>query len=124
MQTRLDKKLNKLSEKMAQLRQEMAAIEAQKSAKLSIESEEIQAIVKNIHALAQKNNENVTTITALIQKATRGDKTTVVKKTSTLAPKYRDPMEYNNTWTGRGIAPLWLQRYLSNGKSKEEFLIN
>ena len=31
MSTRLDKKLNKLSEKMAQLRQEMEAIEAQKA---------------------------------------------------------------------------------------------
>jgi len=123
MSTRLDKKLNKLSEKMAQLRQEMEAIEAQKNAKLTIESEEIQAIVRSIHSIAQKNNEKVTTIAALVQKATRVNTTEITKKSPTLSPKYRDPMEYNNTWTGRGIAPLWLQRYLSNGRSKEEFLI-
>lgn len=123
MSARLDKKLTKLSEKMAQIRQEMEALEAQKNAKLSVESEEIQIIVKSILALAQKNNESVTTVTSLIQKATRGDKEANIKKASTLTPKYRDPMEYNNTWTGRGIAPLWLQRYLSNGRKKEEFLI-
>jgi DNA-binding protein H-NS len=123
MSVRIDKKLNKLSEKLAQLQQEMQALEAQKNAKLNTESEEIQAIVKNIQSLAQKSNESFTTVASLVQKACRSDKTASVKKQSTLAPKYRDPMEYNNTWTGRGIAPLWLQRYVSNGRSKDEFLI-
>jgi DNA-binding protein H-NS len=34
-----------------------------------------------------------------------------------VAPKYRDPAT-GNTWTGRGIAPKWLQ-----GKDKAQFLI-
>lgn len=34
-----------------------------------------------------------------------------------VAPKYRDPAT-GNTWTGRGIAPKWLQ-----GKDKAKFLI-
>ena len=34
-----------------------------------------------------------------------------------VAPKYRDPVT-GNTWTGRGIAPKWLQ-----GKDKAQFLI-
>jgi DNA-binding protein H-NS len=121
MSIRLDKKLTKLSEKMEQLRQEMEALEAQKNAKLTIESEEIKAIVKTIQALAHKNNENITTIATLVHKACRGE--TGTKKQNSLAPKYRDPMEYSNTWTGRGIEPLWLQRYTSNGRKREEFLI-
>jgi DNA-binding protein H-NS len=125
MSVRIDKKLNKLSEKLAQLQQEMQALEAQKNAKLSIDSEEIQSIVNSIESLAKKNNERFSTIAALVQKACRTETTTEtsIKKQSTLAPKYRDPMEYNNTWTGRGIAPLWLQRYISNGRNKNEFLI-
>lgn len=123
MSTRIDKKLNKLSEKMAQLRQEIEALEAQKTAKLNVESEEIQVIVKSILTLAQKNNESSSAVASLVQKACRSEKSSTPRKQSTLEPKYRDPMEYNNTWTGRGIAPLWLQRYLSNGRNKEEFLI-
>lgn len=123
MSIKIDKKLNKLSEKLAQLQQEMQTLEAQKNAKLTVESEEILTIAKSIQALAQKNNEKVTTIAALVQKVVRGDTTASVKKSSTLTPKYRDPLEYHNTWTGRGIAPLWLQRYVSNGRSKDEFLI-
>lgn len=38
-------------------------------------------------------------------------------KGSTVAPKYRDPIT-GTTWTGRGLAPKWLQ-----GKNKEDFLI-
>jgi DNA-binding protein H-NS len=121
MSIRLDKKLNKLSEKMEQLRQEMQALEAQKNAKLTIESEEIKAIVKTIQALAHNNDENLASVATLVHKACRGE--TGSKKPNSLAPKYRDPMEYNNTWTGRGIEPLWLQRYTSNGRKREEFLI-
>ena len=46
-----------------------------------------------------------------------GGKKTAEKKTSKVAPKYRDPLS-GNTWTGRGIAPKWLA-----GKNKEDYLI-
>lgn len=36
---------------------------------------------------------------------------------SQVAPKYRDP-ETGKTWSGRGIAPKWLQ-----GKDKAQYLI-
>ena len=39
------------------------------------------------------------------------------KKTNKVAPKYRDPIT-GSTWTGRGLAPKWLQ-----GKDKSQFLI-
>ncbi|MFM1909238.1 MAG: hypothetical protein RLZZ591_2915 [Pseudomonadota bacterium] len=46
-----------------------------------------------------------------------GGKKTAEKKTSKVAPKYRDPLS-GNTWTGRGIAPKWLA-----GKNKDDYLI-
>jgi DNA-binding protein H-NS len=124
MSVRIDKKLSKLSEKMANLQKEIEQLEALKIAKLDINSDEIQTLVRSIQLLAQKHEQSIASIAALVQKACRGERTTSeAKKQSTLMPKYRDPMEYSNTWTGRGIEPLWLQRYTSNGRNRNEFLI-
>ena len=37
--------------------------------------------------------------------------------------KYRDPANLENTWSGKGRTPRWLQAYLDAGKSKEAFLV-
>lgn len=39
-------------------------------------------------------------------------------------PKYRNPSDSNDTWTGRGRAPKWMQAALEAGKKKEDFLID
>lgn len=39
-------------------------------------------------------------------------------------PRYRDPANPFQTWTGRGKRPNWLRRYLEGGRSLEEFKIN
>ena len=40
-----------------------------------------------------------------------------------IAPKYRNPANAAETWTGRGKPPRWLAAELAAGKSKESFLI-
>jgi DNA-binding protein H-NS len=41
-----------------------------------------------------------------------------------VAPKYRDPKNPENTWTGRGRMPLWLVAATKGNKAKkEDFLI-
>src|SRR4051812_9484754 len=40
-----------------------------------------------------------------------------LRKGSTVAPKYKDPIS-GSTWSGRGLAPKWLA-----GKKKEDYLI-
>lgn len=40
-----------------------------------------------------------------------------------VAIKYRDPKNSENTWTGRGRMPRWLQAAVDAGKKKESFLI-
>ena len=45
------------------------------------------------------------------------------KKTGVVAPKYRDPADANNQWTGRGKPPRWMAAYLAKGRKKEDFLI-
>ena len=40
-----------------------------------------------------------------------------------VAPKYRDPSNAANTWSGRGKQPRWLQAYTSSGRVLDDFLI-
>ncbi len=40
-----------------------------------------------------------------------------------IAPKYRNPANAAETWTGRGKPPRWLAAEMAAGKSKESFLI-
>jgi DNA-binding protein H-NS len=41
-----------------------------------------------------------------------------------VAPKYRDPKNPGNTWTGRGRMPRWMVAATKGGKAKkEDFLI-
>lgn len=38
-------------------------------------------------------------------------------------PKYRNPANPQETWTGRGRAPRWLAAEMAAGRKQEEFLI-
>jgi len=40
-----------------------------------------------------------------------------------VAPKYRNPANPEEVWSGRGMTPRWLATYLREGKNKEDFLI-
>jgi DNA-binding protein H-NS len=46
------------------------------------------------------------------------------KGKGSVAPKYRDPKNPENTWTGRGRMPRWMAAATKGGKAKkEDFLI-
>lgn len=38
-------------------------------------------------------------------------------------PKYRNPDNHEETWTGRGMKPRWMQAKIEQGRNPEEFLI-
>jgi len=40
-----------------------------------------------------------------------------------VAPKYRNPENENETWSGRGKPPRWMQALLAAGKNKDDCLI-
>jgi len=42
------------------------------------------------------------------------------KGKGTVAPKYRDPKNPENTWTGRGRMPRWMTAATKGGKAKKE----
>ena len=47
--------------------------------------------------------------------------TAKVKKAS--APKYRNPNDSDQTWTGRGRTPLWMKAHEAAGGSRDDTLI-
>ncbi|MEN1929573.1 H-NS histone family protein [Luteimonas sp. MJ204] len=52
-------------------------------------------------------------------KSTRTPRKTGIK----VAPKYRNPAQPEQTWTGRGKQPRWLAEQVAQGKTREDFLI-
>ena len=50
-------------------------------------------------------------------------KNKAVKKRGPVAPKYRDPNNSKNTWTGRGLKPKWVQAFLNSGGQLEQIMI-
>ncbi len=45
------------------------------------------------------------------------------RKLGKVPPKYRNPANRNETWTGRGKQPRWLAAQVEKGKKVEDFLI-
>jgi DNA-binding protein H-NS len=45
------------------------------------------------------------------------------KAAKKVAPKYRNPANPKETWTGRGKQPRWLAAQVAKGKKPEDFLI-
>jgi len=45
------------------------------------------------------------------------------KAGGTVPPKYQNPENPDETWSGRGVSPRWLKAYLDQGRQKDEFLI-
>ena len=43
------------------------------------------------------------------------------RKGEKIAIKYRHPDDPNKTWTGRGVAPKWMQELQSAGHQRSEF---
>ncbi|MFC0153555.1 H-NS family nucleoid-associated regulatory protein [Xanthomonas dyei] len=46
------------------------------------------------------------------------------RKLGKVAPKYRNPANIQETWTGRGKQPRWLAELTAAGKKVEDFLIS
>lgn len=46
-----------------------------------------------------------------------------IKKVSKVAPKYANPQDPSQTWTGRGRKPKWVEAALASGKSLDDLVI-
>lgn len=61
--------------------------------------------------------------TSSATRAPRGTAKKARKSLGKVPPKYRNPANPEETWTGRGKQPRWLAAYTSEGRNVDEFLI-
>lgn len=54
----------------------------------------------------------------------RARKSTKGRTLGKVAPKYRNPENPKETWSGRGMQPRWLAQQVKRGKSAADFLIS
>lgn len=52
-----------------------------------------------------------------------GNKSTSSRKGSKVPAKYRNPSNPDQTWSGRGVKPVWLREQLEKGRKTDDFLI-
>jgi DNA-binding protein H-NS len=91
---------------LAKLRKAKEALEKKEKALLARTNGKV---IAKIVQLAKDNGISAAQIAEALKggkpKATRAKK--VSGKRAAVAPKYRNPANANETWTGRGRAPLW-----------------
>jgi DNA-binding protein H-NS len=78
---------------------------------------------KNLLADLQKlARENGVELDELLAEA-GGKSSKANKPKNKVAPKYRNPSDASQTWTGRGRQPLWVAAALSSGKTLKDLEI-
>ena len=79
------------------------------------QKESRKAVIAQIRELADSIGVTVT--------LTEGDRPGSSRRGGKVAPKYRNPHNPNQTWTGRGVKPRWMVALINEGRRIEEFLI-
>lgn len=77
--------------------------------------------VKQARAIVQKYGLSLADISEALngQHSTRGTSLKGVK----VKPKYRNPADKSETWSGRGLRPRWLVAAMKGGKKLDDFAI-
>jgi DNA-binding protein H-NS len=88
----------------------------------ALKSKSHDKVLAKIVALAKESGLTAADITKALSsgKPTKADKTSKVVKKGALAgkkvaPKYRNPANPDQTWTGRGVSPAWVQALKAAG---------
>ena len=78
-----------------------------------------QKVAAQVRKLAQDNCLDISDLMA----ADKAKNTKAKNARGKVAPKYKNPENPAETWTGRGLKPLWVADALVGGKSLEDLLI-
>ena len=79
------------------------------------QKESRKAVIAQIRELADSIGVTVT--------LTEGDRPVSSRRGGKVAPKYRNPHNHDQTWTGRGVKPRWMVALINEGRQADEFLI-
>jgi DNA-binding protein H-NS len=83
------------------------------------ESQDLAEAREKIHAIAQSVGVPLRELIAGAGAGSAGVRAgtkTVKKTTGTVAPRYRNPADAAQQWTGRGRQPKWVKEWLDAGK--------
>lgn len=100
--------------------------QAKKRRTLLSKRKPVATVRRRLEQLARAEGYSIAELFGTRTGAERPAKTTrrVSKAAGTkVAPKYRNPDNPAETWTGRGKQPRWLAAYTSQGRALDEFLI-
>lgn len=78
-----------------------------------------QEVAEKVRKLAKDNGLEISDLLA----ADKPNKAKAKKPRGKVAPKYKNPANGSETWTGRGRQPRWVADALTGGKSLEDLLI-
>lgn len=115
-------------QKRAELRRlgrELARLEAMKNKRLKVSSQEVKELAKQIQTLASEHLMETNELLSLIKEAIEkyGKKGSRRGSRGPVPPKYRNPNNPMETWTGRGRQPKWAVEMLSQGYTLEQLKI-
>ena len=78
-----------------------------------------QLVAEKVRKLAQDNGLNISDLMT----AEKQKKAKTKKPRGKVAPKYKNPANGSETWTGRGRQPRWVADALSGGNTLDDLLI-
>ena len=78
-----------------------------------------QEVAEKVRKLAHDNGLDISDLMA----ADKPKKTKAKKPRVKVSPKYKNPANGSETWTGRGRQPRWVVDALAGGKSLDDLLI-
>lgn len=84
--------------------------------KKAVSAEKLEKVKEKIRALAKAEG---FTVEELFGLGRRG----AARKTVKVKPKYRNPADAGQTWSGRGRQPVWYRDAVAAGKKEKDLLI-
>ncbi len=87
----------------------------------SKKEQELDAAYKQVLQIASENGVSVEELMTRGGKANKSKSKSATRKP--VAPRYRNPDNQQETWTGRGKQPRWLAAKIAAGASLDSFLI-
>lgn len=91
-----------------------------------VESRDKKSALAELVAVAKKNGFELHELVGAPGVTVGTNKSTAKlgKKRGKVAPKYRNPADASQTWTGRGRKPHWVQDLENTGRSLDDVLIS
>jgi DNA-binding protein H-NS len=112
------KELKKKKDELERLAREVEELERREKLKLNNGSVEIKNLVESILILSENHFMKPDEIISIVSSEIKPS-----KKRGRIEPKYYNPSNPDEKWTGRGRKPVWVSELIEMGEDMEKYLI-